>query len=485
MMADGSITKRCTCVENGRRLGASCPKLRRGTAWNPHHGTWGYQLELPPADNGGRRQMRRGGFDTREDAVAERDDARALLDLAGYDLLLARQVAAWLKSCKPGEPLPDRDTVARRIRAGVPVNVQTTVGEYLTQWIAERDLAPATMRSYGDHITNYLKPHLGALLLKDLKTAHVQAMFIAIAARNNEIEQARASSDPAVRNTVKGVRPMLASSQQRLRATLRKALNDAINRHKLIEFNPAIPVEMDSGTSPKAKLWTAAAVTRWGKTGVKPSKVMVWTPEQAGAFLDYAEAHDPVMYPFYALIMHRGLRRGEACGLHEHDVDLDAAMISIYEQDTSVGYKVIRRETKSEAGRRDSPLAKDTVAILSDYQQNKRQWRAICGRDWPNSPSFFVRPDGKPWHPEYATKRFDNLVKASGLPPVRLHDLRHCAATFMLAAGATLKEIQETLGHANYSITADIYTSVLGELQRTTADATAALIPRRSPRSAA
>lgn len=483
-MADGSVTKRCTCVENGKRLGARCPKLRRGTGWNPHHGTWGYQLELPPSEDGRRRQLRRSGFDTREEAVAERDDARALLDLAGYDLFLARQVAEWLKSCKPGEPLPDRDMIARRIRAGVPVDLRTTVAEYLTQWLAERDIAPATRRSYRDHITNHLIPHLGGLLLKDLKTAHVQAMFIAIAARNNEIEQARASGDPAVRDTVKGVRPMGAASQQRLRATLRKALNDAISRHKLIEFNPAIPVELDSGASPKARLWTEAAVNRWRKTGVKPSKVMVWTPTQAGAFLDYVEAHDKVMYPFYALIMHRGLRRGEACGLYEHDVDLDAAMISVYEQTTSVGYQIERKSPKSEAGRRDSPLAKDTVAILTDYQQRKQVWRKICGTDWPNSPSFFVRPDGTPWHPEYATKRFDTLVKASGLPPVRLHDLRHCAATFMLAAGATLKEIQETLGHASYSITADIYTSVLGELQRSTADATAALIPRKLPPAA-
>ena len=328
-MADGSVTKRCTCVENSERLGTSCPKLRRGTGGNPHHGTWGYQLELPPPEGGGRRQLRRSGFDTRDAAVAERDDARALLDLAGHDLFPARQVATWLQSCKTGEPLPDRDMIARRIRAGVPVDVRTTVAEYLTQWLAERDIAPATRRSYRDHIINHQNPHLGHVLLKDLKTAHIQAMYIAVAARNNEIEQARASTDPTVRATVKGVRPMGAASQQRLRAALRKALNAAISRHKLIEFNPAIHGGLDSGASPKARLWTEAAVNRWRKTGVKPSTVMVWTPVQASAFLDYAEAHDEVMYPFYALIMHRGLRRGEACGLQEHDVDLDAAMISV------------------------------------------------------------------------------------------------------------------------------------------------------------
>jgi integrase len=75
--------------------------------------------------------------------------------------------------------------------------------------------------------------------------------------------------------------------------------------------------------------------------------------------------------------------------------------------------------------------------------------------------------------------RFTQLVTSSGLPPVRLHDLRHCAATYLRAAGADLKTIQETLGHAQLNITADTYTSVLTELERATAETAAELIPRR------
>jgi integrase len=80
--------------------------------------------------------------------------------------------------------------------------------------------------------------------------------------------------------------------------------------------------------------------------------------------------------------------------------------------------------------------------------------------------------------------RVDNLVAASGLPPVRFHDLRHITATLMLAAGASIKEIQDSLGHASYNMTADIYTAVLEELKRTTAEATTKLIPRRPHQAA-
>jgi integrase len=62
----------------------------------------------------------------------------------------------------------------------------------------------------------------------------------------------------------------------------------------------------------------------------------------------------------------------------------------------------------------------------------------------------------------------------------RTHDLRHGAATLALAAGVDLKVIQATLGHSTFALTADTYTSVLPQLARAAAEATAAVIPRRS-----
>ena len=105
----------------------------------------------------------------------------------------------------------------------------------------------------------------------------------------------------------------------------------------------------------------------------------------------------------------------------------------------------------------------------------------VNGRRWPDTGYFFVRPDGQPWHPQTISDRFDHLVATSGLPPVRLHDLRHCAATYLRHGGADLKEIQEVLGHSNIAITSDTYTSVLLEFQRAHADTVADLIPRDRP----
>jgi Phage integrase family len=61
---------------------------------------------------------------------------------------------------------------------------------------------------------------------------------------------------------------------------------------------------------------------------------------------------------------------------------------------------------------------------------------------------------------------------------VRLHDLRHGAASLMLAAGVDLKVVQETLGHSSITLTSDTYTSVYPAVAAAAADAAAALVPR-------
>jgi hypothetical protein len=78
------------------------------------------------------------------------------------------------------------------------------------------------------------------------------------------------------------------ASQQRRRATLRKALNDAIRKKHIAGPNPASMVELESGESPPPELWTAETERHWRETGAVPGSTMVWRPEQCGAFLDAA-----------------------------------------------------------------------------------------------------------------------------------------------------------------------------------------------------
>ncbi|MFV2088959.1 tyrosine-type recombinase/integrase, partial [Micromonospora sp. LOL_021] len=139
----------------------------------------------------------------------------------------------------------------------------------------------------------------------------------------------------------------------------------------------------------------------------------------------------------------------------------------------------VEGDPKTAAGRRAVALDKRTVQVLRAHrrrQLDQRTGTTADGRPWTDTGYVFTRPDGLPINPNYATTRFRKLVHRVGLPPVRLHDLRHGAASLAHHAGADLKTLQDLLGHSSVVVTADTYTSVLPEAQRRCADATANLV---------
>ena len=102
-----------------------------------------------------------------------------------------------------------------------------------------------------------------------------------------------------------------------------------------------------------------------------------------------------------------------------------------------------------------------TVHALRSSRKAQRQERLQLGAAWQDSGFVFVREDGAPYHPERLIVMFKRLSRAAGLPVIRLHDLRHTAATLALAAGVHPKIVQERLGHSSINITLDTYSHVV------------------------
>ncbi len=488
-MADGTIYKRCGCRDERTRkpLGNTCPKLRRANrSWSPEHGAWAYQLELPPSAEGRRRQLRRTGIPEHSAARDELDHSRRALDLAGRDRRARTEVADLLQhAVRRDLPLPDLDELRRRLRTGNPLAGIPTVGEWLTTWITKIKVDPNTVRTYESHLRMHLIPHLGDVVLDKLRPHHLDHLIEQIEARNTEIRAAKTSDDPLVRATVRGVRPTGPATIARVRATLRKAFNDALTKEIITGVpNPAALVKTPN---PRAKpvVWEPERVARWRATGEIPSPVMVWTAELVGEFLDYAAEHAPDLHPMLHFMAYRGPRRGEACGLLDAEVRLSRNEVSIVNQIAAHGQTLVHKAPKSESGARDVILDTDTAAVLAAYKARRAAWQLKAGSTWADTGLFFVRRDGTAWNPNTVSQQFRRLVARSGLPPIRLHDLRHVSATVALDAGVDIKVVSEQLGHSTTTLTRDTYQSVVKRLHHEAADAVAQTIksskhPRRS-----
>lgn len=131
-----------------------------------------------------------------------------------------------------------------------------------------------------------------------------------------------------------------------------------------------------------------------------------------------------------------GLRRGEAVGLKWEDYDEDTGSVMIGPTIIQLGYAAFAQDdaktVASEDWVRFEPLV---IEALADWKTLQAAEREAIGEAWVDSGYIFTNPDGTPYHPGHVTLRFMRLCFELGLPPIRLHDLRHGAATLALAAG--------------------------------------------------
>ncbi len=494
----GSTYHRCYCrgADTGKPLGKACPKLS-----SRKHGSYAVRQELPNREDGSRRSFNRSGYESRKAAQADLDQVRELLHIPDADDPegLAQIADLLEKVAREKAPVPDVEETRRRLASGQDLQNRLTVGEWIDQWLAGKRGRQTAISRDESSIRLYIKPRIGHIRLDRLRVRHLEEMFAAIEEENVEIVEANAQRRAAIaelaqipwkgqefrakrkalKAAIAGMEPfrrtVSASTCQRIRATLRAGLNAAIRR-QIITFNPASHVELETAKRPKPLVWTEERIEHWELTGERPSPVMVWTPEQTGLFLD--QAAEDRLYALFHLITFRGLRRGEACGQRWADTNLKAELLTVAKQLVVDGWAVYEDDPKTDAGARTIALDSETVAVLEAHRERQRADREQWGDAWVETGRVFTKENGEWLHPTAVTDRFRELAEEAGLPPIRLHDLRHGAASLAHAAGADLHTIKEMLGHSSIGITSDTYTTLLPQVDRAIAEAAARLVPR-------
>src|SRR4030095_9144657 len=143
-----------------------------------------------------------------------------------------------------------------------------------------------------------------------------------------------------------------------------------------------------------------------------------------------------------------GARRGELCALRWGNVDLEAGELLILRNLFQAAGRLVEKDTKTHAARRLA-LSEDSVALLDEHRRRCFERAAACGaRLCDDAYVFSFDPAGRqPMHPDSVTHRFSRLAKQLGLR-TRLHDLRHYAATQLIAGGVDLRTVSGRIGHA-------------------------------------
>ena len=330
------------------------------------------------------------------------------------------------------------DDLRRDLRLGVLApSGSVTVGEYLTGWI-ERHRArvrPSTWLTAESYVRVYLIPSLGRKPLTRLTAADVEDAMAAW------MRDGRPGAPETAR------RPVSAVTARHVRATLRRALSDA-QRAGLVGRNVAADAAPPYVEHRTITYLSSRDVTR---------------------LLDATADSD--LGPVYALAATTGLRRGELLGLTWADV-ADGRLSVRRSMGRVKGNRWGLGEVKSARSRRTVPLPTRARQAIETQRTRQRFARKAAGVVWQDVDGLiFTDAVGRPLLPEYVSHRFTKDVASAGVPRVRFHDLRHSAATTLLAAGVPLAVISEWLGHSGITVTAAAYAAVVPELLTDAADA--------------
>lgn len=312
-------------------------------------------------------------------------------------------------------------------------NKNITLEEWLKEWMRvykKPYISPRTYQGYVEKSKTILE-HLGNMQLQKIELYHLQKF---ISDLQNE-----------------GKSP---KSLRHYYSILKMSFDDAIMcRH--ISLNPTRNLKLPS---------------------MRRKELNIMTKEEQLVFEGFMKKYR--MGTAYIVLVNTGLRAGELSGLTWKDVDFEnkalyvrrgMQKITTYDDD----FNKIKRErkvtdVKTENSYRVVPMLDKVVRILQEYKkkvQTEQEELAELGEGFKDDDFIFKTKYNHPITSEYLRKTCQGICKSNNFRKVGIHELRHTFATRSIEAGIDLRVLQEILGHASYSTTADIYVHILGQVK--------------------
>ena len=209
---------------------------------------------------------------------------------------------------------------------------------------------------------------------------------------------------------------------------------------------------------------------------VKPPKVtrkeaVALDEKQAAELILYLQS-EPLKYRTAVMLtLYTGMRRGEVCALEWSDIDFDTNLITV---NKSVLYSadrgVYEDSTKTKSSNRIIYIPDSMITLLKQHHAEQLKLKLALGDMWVESGKVFTADNGDIINPESLSAWFKKFVRRHDLPDIHFHNLRHTAATLLIAGGADIATVSKRLGHADKTTTLNIYTHAIKSADKAAAD---------------
>jgi integrase len=296
-----------------------------------------------------------------------------------------------------------------------------TVEEHLRGWLSDsvRDtVRQRTYERYESIVRVHLIPTIGRIKLKMLTPAHVRRLY-------------RAKLDA-------GLSP---KSVLHIHRTLSKALKQAT----------------DDGLIPR----NAASLVKPPRP--QGEEIRPLDRDQVRDLFETASTSGDRLEVLYVVAVTTGMRRGELQGLKWEDLDLEAGTLQVRRTLSEPKGGWIFEAPKSGKGR-SVRLTRKAISALREHRKRQLEERMQKAGLWSDHGLVFPSVIGTPISGGNLNRSFKALLKRASLPAVRFHDLRHTCATLLLRQGVNPKYVQELLGHADISLTLNVYSHILPDM---------------------
>ncbi|MBV9140038.1 MAG: tyrosine-type recombinase/integrase [Pseudonocardiales bacterium] len=351
-----------------------------------------------------------------------------------------------------------------------------TVEQFFTEWLAsvKYALKPSAYTNYSTNVAAYILPSIGGRRLQDITVPVLNAFYVHL------LEAGRLKRDTNStmyeywkthhhRHNGRGPTPMELSTAC---GTSYQSAKEAVTRYR----RGRIPTDYHAGLSPKSVRNIHRLIHRafsdavaWDYVVFNPAEhaslprerhrrratPQPWSLEELSQWLRLAQTDR--FAGMWVLAATTGMRRSELLGVRREGLDLTARTLTVDDTLISVAGRAEESDGKTQAGRRTVSLDAFTVAALRRHLEMLDDEQKAFGTAYPEDGWLFVWEDGRRPHPDTVTDRFNRLVDAAGARRIRLHDVRHTYSTLSLNSGVEPKILSDRVGHANPTVTFQIY----------------------------